>query len=306
MSDTTELIAWTRKEATLSRLSTEYTDTAILALLNKTMDEVFAPLIAAQRSGYWCHTFTRTLGRNNPSVRLPPRSCPAVEQVDISIDGGQNWTALDEALEAEAQDWMRDYANSNYPCAYVMRSSYIELLPAAKVDGLLIRLKTVIRPNRLVSAQNGGRISSVDPNTNTLTLTSLPVSMPGSIPIAPGETVFFDAIEPDGNFELSLVDVPGTILDATHVQIDSSYSIGRVATGDFLRCANQSEWPQLPKEFHSLVGSITALPILRQRDLYERGEKLAEASGNALQRLREHIGPRVRVQQHKPIQHNWR
>lgn len=303
MSDTTEMITWTRKEATLSRLSTEYTDTVIMGLMNKTMDEVLTPLVAAARSGYWCHTFTRTLGANNPSVRLPPRACPAIEQVDISIDG-VNWEALDEALEAEAQDWMREHGRDSYPAAYVVRSAYLQLLPAAKVEGVLIRVKVVVRPNTLVAAQGGGRILDVDTSTNTLTLDSMPVSMPGSVPIS--GTVIFDAIEPNGNFELSLCDAVGDVIDSTHVQIASTFSLARVEVGDYLRCANQSEWPQLPKEFHSIVGSITALPILRQRDLYERSDKLAEATGNALQRLREHITPRVRVQQHKPIQHGWR
>lgn len=303
MSDTTEMITWTRKEATLSRLSTEYTDDVIMGLLNKTMDEVLAPLVAAARSGYWCHTFTRTLGVGNASVRLPPRTCPAIEQVDISADG-VNWAPLAEALEAEAPDWMQEHGRDPYPAAYVVRSSYLHLLPAAAVAGTQIRLKSVVRPNKLVSTQSGGLITGIDLDANTLTLNSMPVSMPGSLPLS--GSLYFDIIEPRGNFELALCDAVGTILDPTHVQIGSQYSLARVEAGDYLRCANQSEWPQLPKEFHSAVGSIAALPILRQRDLYERADKLAEATGNALQRLREHITPRVRVQQHKPIQHNWR
>lgn len=305
MSDTTEMITWTRKEATLSRLSTEYTDDVILSLMNKTMDEVLTPLVAASRSGYWCHTFTRTLGVGNPSVRLPPRACPAIEQVDISCDG-VHWRALDEALEAEAQDWLEDYGRQGYPQAYVIRSSYLHLLPAASVEGVRLRVKVVVRPSRLVAVQAGGAILAVDHDTRTLTLSSLPVSMPGSVALSIGATYAFDAIEPRGNFELSLCDAQGTVLDATHVQVGSDYSLARVEPGDYLRCAEQSEWPQLPAEFHSAVGSITALPILRQRDLYERGEKLAQATGSALSRLREHLTPRVRVQQHKPIQHNWR
>jgi hypothetical protein len=303
VSDTTEMITWTRKEATLSRLSTEYTDTVIMGLMNKTMDEVLTPLVAASRSGYWCHTFTRTLGANNPSVRLPPRACPAIEQVDISVDG-VNWEALDEALEAEAQDWLREHGRDPYPAAYVVRSSYLYLLPAPTSEGLQLRVKTVLRPNTLVAAQSAGLITGIDIDTNILTVSSMPTSMPGAVAIS--GTLTFDVIEPRGNFELALCDAIGTIIDPTHVQIGSQYSLARVEEGDYLRCANQSEWPQLPKEFHSIVGSITALPILRQRDMYERSDKLAEATGNALQRLREHIAPRVRVQQHKPIQHNWR
>ncbi len=302
--NTTELVAWTRKQATLSSLSTEYTSSVIIAMMNKSMDEALTPLIAAARSGYWCHTFTRTLGVNNPAVRLPPRSCPAIEQVDISIDNGNTWRALDEALEAEAQDWMRDYGDYGYPCAYVVRSSYLYLLPAATSDNIKIRVKVVIRPNVLVEEQSAGQITAVNPATNTLTLNAVPVSKPSNATLT-GD-VLFDIIEPRGNFELSLCDAVGTVLDSTHVQIASGYSLARVEPGDYLRCADQSEWPQLPKEFHSLVGSISALPILRQRDMYDRLGSVSDASSSALTKLHEHIKPRVRVQQHKPIQHNWR
>jgi hypothetical protein len=299
--NTTELETWTRKQATLSRLSTEYTADVIRGLMNKTMDEVLTPLVAAARSGYWCHTFTRTLGMNNPAVRLPPRSCPAIEQVDISLDG-VCWEPLTEALEAEATDWLQ--GGYTYPQAYVIRSSYIYLLPAATQANVKLRVKVVMRPNTLVEAQTSGQIISFDPTTNILTLNSMPVSKPTNGALT--GAVLFDIIEPRGNFELSLCDAVGTVLDSTHVQIAAGYSLARVEAGDYLRCADQSEWPQLPKEFHSIVGSISALPILQQRDMYDRLGSVSDTAGAALQRLREHISPRIRVQQHKPIQHNWR
>lgn len=302
--NTTELEAWTRKQATLSTRSTEYTAPVIIGLMNKAMDEIFTPLIASERSGYWCHTFTRTLGTNNPAVRLPPRSCPAIEQVEISIDGGTCWAPLDEALDAEASEWMNDYGRQQYPAAYVIRSSYLYLLPAAIIPGVKLRIKIIMRPNTLVEPQSAGQIVAIDTVTNTLTLNAMPVSKPSGASLV-GD-VMFDVIEPRGNYELSLCDAVGTVLDSTHVQIASGYSLARIELGDYLRCANQSEWPQLPTEFHSLLGSVSALPILNQRDMYERANVLSAASGAALQRLREHISPRIRVQQNKPIQHNWR
>lgn len=301
--NTTELEAWARKQATLSRLSTEYTADVIRGLMNKTMDEVLTPLVAAARSGYWCHTFTRTLGTNNPAVRLPPRSCPAIEQVEISIDG-VCWEPLDEALEAETTEWLRDYNGAQFPQAYVIRSSYLYLLPAATIPNVQLRIKIVMRPNVLVEPQSAGLITAINPTTNTLTLSSMPVSKPSNATLT-GD-VLFDIIEPRGNFELSLCDAIGTVVDPTHVQISAGYSLARVEVGDYLRCADQSEWPQLPKEFHSLVGTISALPILQQRDMYDRLSSVSDTASAALARLKEHITPRIRVQQNKPIQHNWR
>lgn len=300
-----ELVAWVRDEATLSSRSTEYTAAKITQLLNQDMRKVYTPLIANARSGYWYHTFTRTLGTNNPYVRLPPRACPAIEQVDISIDGGQRWAALNEALESEAQDWSIEAQSYNWPQAYTIRGSYLYLLNAARVDGVQLRVKVVVKPSEIVEEQGAGLVVEVDADTRTITLNSMPVDrLAGNAQL--NGTHIVDVIEPRGNYELSLCDALATVLDSTHIQIAEGYSLARIEPGDYLRVAGQSDWPQLPEEFHSLLGSTTAVPICRQRDLLERADTLAAAGSAGLQRFQSHLLPRVRVDTHKPIQHQWR
>lgn len=301
---TSDLYPWTRKEATLSQYSTGYNTTTLLQMLNMTMSQVIEPVVAGVRSGFWVHTFTRTLGINNPTVRLPPRATPAIEMVEISTDG-QCWAPLSEALESEVAEWMMEYGRDQLPTAYVIRSSYIYLLPAAKIEGVQIRVKTTVRPNVLVDDQSTGQIEAVDVETRTLTVVSLPVSKPSGAAFGTG-TVVCDAIEPSGNYERSLLDAPCTFVDSTHVTVAAGFSLARVQAGDWLRFANQSEWPQMPESFHPLIGSITAVPICRQRDLLERADAISSAASARLQSFAEHLQPRVRVQDHKPAQHNWR
>jgi len=300
--NSTEIIAWTRKEATLASQSTEYTSAIILQMLNRTMSEVIEPIIAGTRSGYWYHTFTRTLAVNNASVRLPHRSVPAIEQVDITHNG-RDWAALSVVLEAEHQEWMREYGRAAYPTGYTIRGSYIHLLPAAKYEGTQLRVKILMRPSVLVDPQTTGKILAVDADTRLLIVESLPVSKPSDVAIS--GNVVCDVIEPRANFELAVAEAPMTVLSPTQVQVAENFTLERVEPGDYLRVANQSEWPQLPESFHSLVGSITAVPICRQRDFLERAAELQNAAQSALIRLGEHLRPRIRVQQHFPIQHGW-
>lgn len=302
--DSTAITSWVRDEATLSLYSSDYTSAKILQMCNQTMSDVLEPLIAGARSGYWCHTFTRTLGINNDVVRLPPRSCPAIEQVDISWDGGRCWEPLSEALEAEAQDWMNDYGRQNRPFAYVVRSSYLKLLPAAAAEGIQLRIKILVRPSVLVEPQSTGLVVDYDADTRIVEVINLPVSKPSGTAMSGTQVV--DIIEPRANFELALCDAIATVIDPTHVEIAEGYGLARIEPGDYMRFANQSEWPQLPESFHKVIGSITAIPICRQRDMHQRAEALSSTSGNTLSRLSDHIKPRVRVQQHRPSQHDWR
>jgi hypothetical protein len=301
-----ELVAWTRKEATLSSKSTEFSATVINQMMNLQMSQVFEPIVANCRAGYWYHTFTRTLGVGNPFVRLPPRSCPAIEQVDISADGGANWVALKEALEAEVPEWMCDYGGDAYPAAYTLRGTNLYLLPAARSADCQLRVKVVVKPSTLVASQLGvGVVQDYDPDTRIVEVSSLPVDRLNSN-AAMGGTKVVDIIEPRAQFELSLCDAAATVIDPTHVQIAAGHSLARIEVGDYLRFAGQSDWPQLPIGFHSLLGSATAVPIARQRDLHERADALSTMCSARLEALVGQLKPRVRVATHKPVQHQWR
>jgi hypothetical protein len=300
--DTNELIAYAREEAALAVESTEYDSVKLLSLLNQARIDVFEPVITAARCGYWVHTLTRTLGANNPIVRLPPRTA-AFLQADIRVGTGQ-WHPLPESTEAEAQDWERQ--STVHPCAYIIRGSTMHLLPAASTDATYsIRIKIVVRPSKLYLPQATGAVTNVDLTTNIITLASLPVDKATSTTIT--GTLNVDVIEPSDNFELSLFHAQATVIDATHVQVATGYSLARIQVGDYLRVANQSEWPQLPEPFHRWLASAAAITPCSQRNLYDQASDLQQSTAAAVTRLATHLAPRSRAQtqERRPIQHSW-
>lgn len=306
--DTSECITYAREQATIATNSTEWDSPKLLSLLNQARVDIFEPIIAACKCGYWTHVLTRTLGANNPVVRLPPRTA-AFLQVDVRHNQGQ-WCPLTEMTEAEQQDYERISAGgrSSYPIAYVIRGSTMHLVPAAADGTYSIRVKVVARPSKLYMPQGGGIVTDVDTSTNTIELTSLPNDMITSAVIS--GTLNIDVIEPIDNFELSLFNAQATVIDSTHVQVADGYSLLKIQVGDYLRVANQSEWPQLPEPFHQALATTAAIIPCVQRDLYDRANDLRQQVSSSVIRLTDHLKPRAKTQtqERRPIQFSeeWR
>lgn len=299
--DTTECIAFLREQASLSDQSTEWDSTKLLQLLNQARVEVFEPIITACVSGYWVHVLTRTLGANNNVVRLPPRAA-AFMHVDLRR-GTDKWYPLQEFTEAEQQDWER--MGSSYPQGYTIRGTTMHLVPAAVDGSYSIRVKIVIRPSKLYLPQALGIVNAVDYTTGILTVTALPNNNLTSSPIT--GTLDVDVIEPIDNFELSLFNAQATVLDGTHVQVAAGFSVNKIQVGDYLRAANQSDWPQLPEPWHHVLASAAAITPCSQRDLYDRANDLRQMVSSAANRLAAHLKPRsmTQTQERRPVPHSW-
>lgn len=299
--NTTECIDYVRSQASIAVDSTEWSSAVILQLLNQTRVDIFEPIIAEARCGYWTRTLTRTLGANNPVVRLPTRAC-AVLLVDIRR-ANDRWYPLQEFTEAEQQAWERE--GGNYPKAFIIRGTSMYLIPAPVDDQYSIRIKIIVRPSKLYLPQAAGVVTNVDLSTNIITLTSLPVDKVTGLTIT--GTLNVDIIEPADNFELSLFHAQATVIDATHVQIGTGYSLLAVQNNDYLRVANQTDWPQLPEPFHHVLASAAAIVPCTQRDLYDRVEALQQSVSSTVTRLVTALKPRIKVQtqERRPVQHSW-
>lgn len=297
--NTTELIAYARNASTIEDNSSEFTDTVIVQLLNMAMGTYFEPIIETVRSGYWLHVLTRTLGTGNPYVRLHPRHC-ALEQVDIRLTGG-DWAPLSGAIESEAQDWD---PRASYPQAYSVRGTTVTLLPAPTTSNLELRAKVTVRPSQLVTEQTAGRVVAVDTTARTITVNSIPVDRVTGSSMA--TTTVIDVIEPRGFYELSLFDAPATVTNSSTITVGAGPSLARIEIGDYVRVANQTDWPQLPESFHAVLGAAAAISICTRRDMYDRSNELAAATSAAAQRLQMQLTPRPRAQTHVPVQHGWR
>lgn len=307
--NTTEIIAYCREQASIADESTEWDSVKLLQLVNQARIDVFEPVIAGCRCGYWTHSLIRTLGANNGVVRLPPRAS-AVLQVDIRRNTDP-WVPLQEYTEAEQQDWERmggTNGSNAYPRGFIIRGTTMYLTPIQADSTYSIRVKIIVRPSALYTPQAGGIVTNVDLTTNIITLSSLPINNTTLSAIT--GTLDIDCIEPSDNYEMSLFNAQATVTDSTHVTIASGYNLAAIQVGDYMRAANQSDWPQMPEPWHNSLASAAAITPCVQRDLYDRANDLRQVVGSAVNRLAEHLRPRVRAQtqERRPIQFSseWR
>jgi hypothetical protein len=292
--DAAELIDFARSESGTSVENLEYTDSVILGLLNQQMRLHVQPLIASTRTGFWYHTLSRTLGPGNPYVRMPARAC-SLEQVDVSVDGGVRWQPLKQAIEADADKWLREHEGASAPVAFTVRGTSLFLLPAASVDTIQLRVKVTLRPSKLKTSESAGLVQSVA--DNTITVNSMPTGVAGA--------VICDVIQPRDAFELSLVDAPMTVASPTTLTVNSTFGLGRIEAGDYVRIADQSDWPQLPESYHAMLATLAAAVICDQRELESKANKLAAKAASQLGKLAADIAPRVRSSANKPVLHDW-
>jgi hypothetical protein len=298
--NTDELIEYWRTATTIEDESEEYGAAGVLRLMNHGMRTVFQPMVASAREGHWLHVLTRALSVGNPLVRLHPRHI-ALEQIDLRIGGeGGDWAPLTIALESERAGWERHYRAAQYPQAYTLQTNNIALIPAA-MDSCDLRAKFVMRPSLLVEAQDAGRVIAFD--EHTITVNSMPLDRVTGQVLSGSVTI--DVIEPVAWSEISLFDAPATVSGST-LTVSSSFGLGRVQVGDYVRAAQQTDWPQLDESLHITVADVAGVYACRQKDMYTRADELAKQAQGALNRWVESLSPRRKATTHMPLQHGWR
>ena len=66
--------------------------------------------------------------------------------------------------------------------------------------------------------------------------------------------------------------------------------------GDFVRVAEQTDWPQLPDEWHSTLANIAAVSILNQLAQSDVAQATWASASNDLERFSAQIQPRTKTE----------
>lgn len=305
----TELIARVRRAAFIPTTHPTYIDQIILDELNDSLRSIYEDLVTIPRQGHWLqqYTFTSVVGTSN--YRIIPRAVVGgIEKVEIGIAGGSLY-ALDQVTENHAQYYESFGGTTGVPLYYVIRGDQLDFLPTFN-SAMTVRVTYYIRPSLLVPAQsvivnNRGRITGITPGTGTITFldsSSIPTYQTGPlagqfINTQTGTFAQIDVIHPNGTFELSLVGVQVTNGLTASITVPTTTDFSNVALGDFVRGANETDWPPLPEEFHRCVADTAAVKIMLQLNMTAKAGALAQSVAGDIERLRKLIeAPRTRRQ----------
>lgn len=280
---------------------TEYTQAKVLNELNDALQTKFEDVVVKARSGYWLHEYLYTATANQSRFRIPPRSVVGgLEKVEVSAGGSNPFNKLTEVPASAEQDYATN--NPGTPWVFWVSGDIVEIIPAA-TSGMLVKLSYYIRPSRLVPSQsdpNGtvrGRITSIASIASRIvTVNAIPFdqSLVTPLAITSGQQSI-DIVHPDGWHELPLVGATQTF-SGLNITIGGTDPLTDVQVGDFVRVADQTDWPCLSDDFHRTCADLAAVNILRELNLLEKADATALAAGLDLARLRSLLVPRVKTE----------
>lgn len=273
--DATELVTAIRNSAFLPATDPVFTDAQLRLEATAALHTIVEQAVVNARSGYWLKTYAVTTTAGKTRYRVPHRSVAGTAEAIRLGDG--------------------TFAGDSKPPPYRWLGDHIEFATAPDA-GQTLTFEYYLRPARIVTAQTAGLITGVNPSATAPTI-SVPVTpnrMLGTgAPTAIVSGNLLDIVKPNGWHEACLVNVAGTLSPFT-ITFPAGTDLSDVEIGDYVRAADETDWPCLPDDFHRTLVDITAAQVLTSKSLHEKADALRKQAGPALKRLQDLLTPRVK------------
>jgi hypothetical protein len=305
---TAALLYWLRTDAYIGDASAypDQTDIALLPELTHKLHTVFEDIVVKARAGYWLKEDTLITISGRGRYRIPPRSVVGgLEKIEVAPNGV--YYALKEVSPEDMSSWEGSISagNPGNPAVFIAMGDQIEMFPTPNAV-FPIRMTYYIRPSQLTASQNNqfvdgqsggtdrGRITAITntPTDKRLWVNAVPFDMAIASPAAM-TTQSIDVVHPDGWHELALVNVTQTP-DTGNFILPNNTDLSDVQIGDYVRVADQTDWPCIPDDFHRCLADVAAIKVAVELGLREKGDDLAMNVENDLVRFRSLLLPRVK------------
>lgn len=285
---------------------TAYTDARLLVELDNKLNSVFADIVIKARNGYWAKEIIATTVIGRSRYRIPYRSAVGgLEKVEVADSTGGSWYRCKEVPLSEAQVYEGPLSgNPGQPIVYTIQGDQVELLPTPSAV-VPLRFTYYIRPSRLVPQQSTtagggtvrGLITAHNTTLRTLTVALLPLDQDLTPPAAiTTANQLIDVVHPNGWHELALVGAAQTIagVGPFTITIGGTADLSDIEDGDFVRVAEQTDWPCLPDDFHRSLADVAAIKVLIEQSRPDNAAAVEGNVGNDLERFRSLLLPRVK------------
>lgn len=299
---TDELVSALRRTAFIGDAAafTDWTDALLQMELNDKLQSVFNDIVTKARAGYWLKDRVVTATANLSRYRIPPRAVVGgLEKVEWSPVGTLGtWSRLTQVPASIEQQYRASATGT--PSLYTIEGDVVDLIPAPQ-SGFL-RLSYYIRPSKLVTQQSAspgtvrGLISNVNTLARTVTVNALPFDMSLAVPAAISGTPLLDIVHPDGWHELSYVGDAVASIAGLVLTLSGTSDMSDIAVGDFVRSAEQTDWPCLPDDFHRALADISAVKVMLALGMTEKSASVQQNVANDMTRFQSLLQPRVKAE----------
>lgn len=271
------LITEVQTVARLDASDDDYTSARIRTELTKALHLHFGVRVTDAQSGCWIKRYDTTITSTKTRYRMPYRSM-AVYNVQELDSNGYVVRDKDQVV-------------------YVVEGDQIVF--GAALTQTTLRQLYYLRPSTLVQYQSAGAVTAVDTDALTVTVNTVPIvdRVTGSN-VASGDKI--DIVHANGWHELSVVGVAATLASSTFT-FPAGTDLSDVEVGDYVRAAEQTDWPCLPDEFHGALANVTAAEILRSRGQERKAEAImarvmgTEKEPGPIRLFQDMIEPRVKT-----------
>lgn len=283
-------------------LFSEYTDAVVLREATEQLRTLVGESVVAARAGYWLTSFE--VDTASRYVRYPERAMVGgLEGVGIrpNADSTQYYP-LDELSPRDA-DRLDRVQSTIQPRWFASDAETITLVPAPSAS-VHLRVRYYIRPSRLVKSQSDtrygdlavrGRITALFPSLKGFTVNALPLDQLLTAPAAITSGYTVDVVRPHGWHTALVCNKPCTVSGSdVYITETSDEEFSKIAVGDFVRVADQTDWPAIPSDYHQLLAEVTAAKVLMDIGDIEKSAAVTSGASGDFARFRASINPRVK------------
>jgi hypothetical protein len=306
-----ELVDRVRKAADIGSVAAwpDFPDSRILQELTERHCQLMGDEEVRARAGYGVQTLDLVCNAGQDMYPVPARAIGgAFEKLEVQPAGQLRFRQLDREEVSGSEHY--DYgltAATGTPTRYSVRDGWVQLYPPP-TPGLILRFTFYIRPSQLVTSQcstlggdgvDRGRVIAFNTTLRTVTINAAPLDqlLDPPVPISPTYLPLVDIIRPSGTYALTIFDGGPYNFFANTFSLLGGRSMSRLAIGDYVRVADQTDWPMgLPVEAHRMVANRAAAEVARDIGVEEKVQMLTAVAEADLQRFRRMRSPQVKSQ----------
>lgn len=286
----------------------DYNTAWMLTELNDQHLTLFEKSIVNARSGYWRKSYQFLITPGVAGYPVPGRAITGgFDKIDIAYDSNLNFVPLREYSESDAR--LLEQGQPGPVSGFIMRGDMLVLLPTPDNSAFTLRPSYYSRPSRLQVPQSGGLTGGTDRGRITsiagigsrqVVVNTLPFDMeqgtPGTGVVVTTGVQLIDIVRPTGWHEVQLVSATQSFTGTAPatVTIGGVDDLSSVRVGDYVRVAEQTDWPNLPDDYARCLSDATAVKIMLQLNMVAKAKALAESLGGDLVRFQDLLKPRVK------------
>lgn len=257
--DTAALVASIKRRAFLPTGQATFQTADILAAATEELQEPLAELLLSLDEDYWLAESDVALVAGQSAYRIPTRAMGlALRDIHLVQTDGSTQQLYRYAFESIAG---RGSTSTGSPTGFYFKGlSHLVVWPtptATQVSGAMkLRFTYRQRPSALVDSA-GTRVAPITTaviSTGAVSVVAVPASMSVSTPL--------DLVRAKPGFDVLVASALPTNVGASTVTFGPGVLPSDTAVGDYLCFAEESPFPQVPPEAHSLLAVMTAQSLL--------------------------------------------